>query len=590
MPNTLPDIPILLVDDSVLDLALCRCILEEQGIPSSSILEASTLQKAQEILASHPPQICVIDYVLPDGRGIDLLHFIRDMNEKNHDIGQHISSILVTGSGDEKLVADLFRAGACDYLVKRDLIESFSLSVERALEHRSSVLERKRRAAMDPVTSLWNRATFLERGQELLLGHQVAKERCAIIYIDLDEFKEINDTYGHATGDLFLKESAERILNLCRSSDLAARIGGDEFVVLLRDISRCDLILKVDSWMKSNEVPFENMNIEGGLRCSVGVSIASIDTLYDLQTLMDIADNAMYKAKQTGKNRYAFSSGGTQSNGQEIENFPSAYNSHHIPSIAIRRALVTNEFQLFFQPIRDAHSLKIEAFEVLVRWPNMPKKLSVEQVFCYLSQFNLFAEFHRWFVPSVLNITQRWHDEGCPISFSINAPECRDGCESLLRELRDSLEELGQNFHKSSISVEISERALNTDPEFFNLFSDQLLKLGFSTSLDQFSRVETKLANLTRNSFKSVKVRRYDFNKSQEKEFEKVLRISSFIRLSMGCDLIAVGIESLEELVVARAAGVDGVQGNFVGYPRVGRKKWADFIDQYEILDNKSLQ
>lgn len=581
---SLSDIEVLIVDDNPLDLALCRALLESEGVSPSSIREAFGLDEAREILASKRPHVCVIDYILPDGRGIELLQHIQAENQKPHNILRHTSSILMTGSGDENLVAELFRAGACDYLVKLDLITHFVDAIGRALQDRHLAMLTKQKSATDPVTTLWNRATFLEKGEELLHVHSEQQECCAIIFIDLDGFKAINDTFGHACGDRYLKAAAEKIVRLGRTSDLAARIGGDEFVVLLRDISRCDLILKIDRWMKSNEAALADTGLDLPLRCSVGIAVTCDSVRSDIDTLLALADGAMYRAKQTGKNQYAFANPESRKGVEGVEYFASTYNAHHNPPVTVLRALLNKEFRLFFQPIRDVFSLKVLGFEALVRWEQMPGSLTIEQTFEKLDQFDLFSDFHRWLIPAMLDLVCEWKAQGCGVAFSLNAPDSISGCESLIKELKLHLNSKGlEKLSKKTLSIEVSEKALNLNPSYFQSFSEQLQGLGVVITLDRFSREETKLSNLAQQRFESVKIRRHDYEHDEDGRFEGVLRLSGFLRMSMGCNLVAVGIESMEDLVRARDAGVDGVQGNFLGAPRIGQCSWAAFIDHYEL-------
>ena len=583
---------VLIVDDNATDQALCRALLTAEGFDDSLILSAKTLAEAKVVLEGDPPHLCLIDYMLPDGRGVDLLSQINEHNSHLARLDTYISSIVVTGSGDEKLVASVFRQGAGDYVIKSDVIDHLGAAVNRALKSRSESIADRKTTMVDPVTRLLNRRAFLDKAQVLLKQHYQNGEHCALIYIDLDEFKKINDNFGHSAGDAYLYGAAHRIQRLCRDTDLSARLGGDEFVVFLRDISRCDLILKIDSWMKNNTDIFDDTFVCQSLRCSVGIAVTDLTDETSLSALITKADDAMYAAKRSGKNRYGFTGVEQLKSNKSLESFSSSHNSHHVPPTAILTALLDKEFSFMLQPIRDILTMEMESVEVLVRWSLMPNTINIEKVFDFFAEFNLDSQYFDWFIPEILSTISTWQSQGCQLLFSLNAPSSVDGCQVFLSRLVQSLTlETDYKIEPWSLNIEIKESILNTNPDFFKIFIRKMKALKIKITLDQFSRTDTNIEILAIQKFDKVKIRRYQYDADTEESFLKVLTLSSFLRMSMGCELVAVGVESLCQLKKVQKAGVDKVQGFYVGQPIAPSGTWYDFltqVDQASDLLNKS--
>lgn len=585
MSDDITGVRILIIDDSSTHVAVCRKLLLTAGVDPYFIYEAQSVKQAKKTIKDTPPDICFIDYILPDGLGSEVLDFIQLQNQKQEPLSNQIISVVMTGAGNEKLVASLFRKGAIDYLMKHDFIDRFLPAVQRAVAFYKDSVRQKELSFFDPTTKLLNRTAFLERANQILEDHYRKNQICALIFIDLDGFKDINDTYGHSAGDIYLKAAADRIQDLCRSTDLAGRFGGDEFVVLLRDISKCDLILKVDKWMKGNSSLHQDIFLENEFRCSLGVAISNQEKYQSLDDFICAADHAMYGAKKSGKNKYTFI--GTQQlivSENPISDLagPDSYTS----PIYFLNALLNNEFMLYFQPVRDVNTLEIKMLEALVRWPEMPEDMTVEFVFNSISRFDLYDQFHEWFIPKLFEVLDNWKREGCAVSFALNAPSSKKGCESLIRSLQSIMKERDQHiFESTCFYVEMNESLLNEDSSYIHDFQNELTTMNIACSLDQFSRSETKLANLIHRKFDHMKIRRCDFDQINDEEYESVLKISSFLRLSLGCHLIAVGVESEQDFNRVKQAGADKVQGYYLGRPMVADKPWKDFISQYSLLE-----
>jgi len=228
---------LLIVDDNECDLALFKdAVMCSPLTAKYEVFTAASCEAALILFQKHDFVCCLVDYHRPSESGMDLLKNIKRM-----DCGPGVAIIIMSGQGDERIAADIMRNGAQDYLIKDDLTpEKLYESVTNAIQ--STELQNKIRylARYDNLTGLLNRSLFLDRLKNTLDHCDRYGQSCSLLYIDVDNFKQVNDQFGHEAGDIVLKTVAERIQNNCRISDSPARLGGDEFTVLLTHIDAED--------------------------------------------------------------------------------------------------------------------------------------------------------------------------------------------------------------------------------------------------------------------------------------------------------------------------------------------------------------
>ncbi|NOT07264.1 MAG: diguanylate cyclase [Gemmatimonadales bacterium] len=297
---------VLLVEDNPDDARLASGILSRVSQPRFEVIHVPTLGAALEALASRPIDLILSDLSLPDSSG---LHTV----ERLLAAGSGTPLVVMTGTDDEELAVLAVQAGAQDYLVKgsidpRQLGRTLRQAMERhrLLAHLERARDREAyRATHDALTGLPNRALFFDRLQHALARAQRYRERFAVLFVDLDGFKEINDTFGHAAGDRVLVEVAGRLGGVVRQSDSLARLAGDEFVVLFERVASREVALTVAGLMvDAVTAPFTLDGKPCPIALSAGLALYPEDGR-DINTIVNAADAAMYRQKLGGRTQAA---------------------------------------------------------------------------------------------------------------------------------------------------------------------------------------------------------------------------------------------------------------------------------------------
>jgi diguanylate cyclase (GGDEF)-like protein len=290
----------LLVEDNPGDARLFRENLAESGAYQYELTCAANLDAAIRRLDNEQYDLIVLDLTLPDSRGISTLTSVR-----MH--APQVPVILHTTVNDEALAVTALQNGAQDYLIKGQVDGSMlSRSIRYAIERHQAGERENRMAYFDALTSLPNRRLFFDRLNQALSRAQRYDEKVALLFIDLDGFKPVNDSLGHDIGDLLLQEVARRLEGCLRKSDTVARIGGDEFTCILPHIERAgDVNVVARKIITALNSPFDIKGNKINISGSLGASLFPDDSA-DFEELISNADAAMYHAKKQGKNNFQF--------------------------------------------------------------------------------------------------------------------------------------------------------------------------------------------------------------------------------------------------------------------------------------------
>jgi diguanylate cyclase (GGDEF)-like protein/PAS domain S-box-containing protein len=424
---------------------------------------------------------------------------------------------------------------------------------------RRQVEERIRHLAHhDELTGLANRSMFSQ-----CLSHALAQARrngmqLAILFIDLDRFKNVNDTLGHGAGDSVLKEVAERLHGCLRESDTVGRLGGDEFVVLLEGMPQpmhgAEVAQKILAVLAR---PFAVNAQEFHLTASIGISTYPADSS-DIQSLMKNADIAMYHAKELGKNNFQFFS--MQRNIHTMERL--------VLESSLRQALDGSEFVLHYQPKVDVRSGRISGMEALVRWQHPRRGVIPPMQFIPLAEeTGLIVPIGEWVLRTACARNKAWQNLGLPpLCISVNLSARQFIHKNLLKDVARVLNETGLD--AAFLELEITESVVMHDPEHAVELLNALKAMGISISMDDFGTGYSSLSYLKRFPIDSLKIDR-SFIKDLPLDDDDAAITRAIIAMAHGLKLkvTAEGVETGEQLSFLSAHQCDEIQGFYFSKP-----------------------
>jgi diguanylate cyclase (GGDEF)-like protein/PAS domain S-box-containing protein len=406
-------------------------------------------------------------------------------------------------------------------------------------EMKSSQSRMERMAFYDTLTNLANRRLFYDRLGQAVDHAQRSKHLSALLYLDLDQFKRVNDTLGHEIGDILLQEVSTRLTRCVRKEDTVARLGGDEFTVLLFDIrSPSDASLVAEKILKTLRQP---LNISGHqlvVTTSIGITIVPQDGT-DPNSLMKNADLAMYRAKEHGRNIYQFYS--EEMNINAIKRLRTEYE--------LRRALDRNEFILYYQPKVRLEDQLVVGVECLIRWDHPDRGILSPYEFIEVAEeTGAIVDMGNWIIEEGCRTGKELCDQaGRDIQIAINISPRQFKDPNLVATIRRSLRETGLN--PSSMELEITETMLMGDVDAANQTVRQLHDLGVHMAIDDFGTGYSSLNYLKKFPINTVKVDRsfiMDIPSSADDKAITSAVIAMAHRLNM--EVVAEGVETRDQL------------------------------------------
>jgi diguanylate cyclase (GGDEF)-like protein/PAS domain S-box-containing protein len=410
----------------------------------------------------------------------------------------------------------------------------------------------------DSLTGLPNRALLSDRLDRAMLAAQRSERRLAVMFIDLDRFKTINDSLGHMTGDQLLKEVASRLCRAVRASDTVARLGGDEFVVLVPGIRTAEEATQVAEKIieaLSASFPLEGRTLH--ITPSIGICVYPDDG-GDVETLMRHADAAMYHAKASGRNNYQFF---TQTMNQAAARHFELENS-------LRGALAQHQFELHYQPIMDIGTRRLHTMEVLLRWRRPDGDLVLPDHFIPIIEENgLIVPIGEWVMRSACEQSMAWMAQGwAPVPLAVNLSPRQFMHRGLIESIRRILDETG--IDPSLIEFEITETALMQHGEQTLDILGQINAMGIRLSIDDFGTGYSSLAYLKRFPVKKIKIDRA-FIKDLEQSAEDQAIVAAIIALSDSLQLsvVAEGVETEGQFALLQRNGCQYAQGYLFSQP-----------------------
>ena len=449
------------------------------------------------------------------------------------------------------------------------------LGLVRDISERKRTEEQIRRLAYcDSLTGIPNRQAFLETLERELLRSKEHDKKFAVLFMDLDAFKRINDTLGHDVGDHLLKVVSERLRETIRPSDLVlraehefesssggsnlARLGGDEFTILIPDLERVEDALNVAHRVKeAMRRPFMIEGHEIFVTASIGISLYPEDG-EDCNSLLKYADTAMYHAKNCGKNNAKLYSSSLT---MEIM-------SHVKMEVGLRKALQNNELYLLYQPQIDVPSTQIVGVEALVRWRHPERGIISPTEFIPLAEeTGLIVPIGEWVLRTACNQAKAWQsDSGRAIRMAVNLSAKQFKDENLMQIVLSALADTGLDARL--LELELTEGTLMDDARATMVTLEQLRGIGVYLSIDDFGTGYSSMNYLKRFDVRALKIDK-SFIAGLPQDTENAAITRAIIAMAHGLKMVVVaeGVETDEQLLMLEEYGCDMAQGYFLGHP-----------------------
>ncbi|MEY3866176.1 MAG: hypothetical protein RLZZ338_67 [Cyanobacteriota bacterium] len=583
---------VLIVDDNLANLAVLSDFLDDAGF---EVWVAQDGESALEKVTYGLPSLILLDVMMP---GIDGFQTCKIL--KSNPITEAIPIIFTTALSDPIDKVRGFTVGAVDYITKpfhqdevlmrvrlhlqlyslrktleekNYLLAQITTDLEHLVEERTWDLkgamkelqqahlellvkeERLRyKASHDSLTGLPNRASFLDRLHQVIeLAKQKTDYLYAVLFIDLDRFKVINDSLGHLVGDELLKRVAKRMENSLSSENMVARLGGDEFIILLENITDIEQVKDVAQNILSElNRPFSLEHYEVFTGASIGITTSAMGYQEAIEVLKD-ADVAMYHAKVRGKNRYEILTPTIQTQAVqklELEN-------------DLRKAIDSKEFCLYYQPIVSLKTGELLSFEALVRWHHPRKGLVSPLKFISLAEeTGLIHSLGRLIFQQACQQMRFWQQQfsdSLPLILNVNFSPIQLRRIDFIEQITEILQEIGLD--SCCLKAEITESCLLDTSNDVSKIINGLKDLGIKLSIDDFGTGYSSLSRLHEFPIDTLKIDRSFVRRMNTKKGEEMIKTILTLARRFDMDVVAEGIETVENLHKLSQWGCEWGQG-----------------------------
>jgi diguanylate cyclase (GGDEF)-like protein/PAS domain S-box-containing protein len=441
---------------------------------------------------------------------------------------------------------------------ENDLVGTIAHDISRWLEQKEGDDRIIKMATHDALTGLPNRHLLNDRIEQALAQHSLSQIQMAVLFIDLDHFKIINDSLGHATGDLLLQEVSKRLLFCVRAEDTVARQGGDEFIIVLRSIAQdSDASSVAQKILDILKQPFQINGRIMHIGCSIGISLFPADGK-DAESLLTNSDIAMYYAKETGRNNFMLFTHDMHQLAEE----------KHDLSTDLRSALERNELTLYYQPVISMPNSELKSMEVLIRWEHPEKGLISPLKFIPLAEENgLIVAIGEWVLQTACEQIRTWKEQGYDVpKLAINLSAKQFSDDKLLDKIVCILDKTG--VEAQSISLELTESTLIDNVEEVIKKLNLLTKLGLQVAIDDFGTGYSSLSYIKRFPINTLKIdRAFVQHITTDKNDNAIVTAIIAMADSLRLDVIAEGIETEEQFNLLIQHGCKRFQGYYFSKP-----------------------
>ncbi|MBQ0719663.1 MAG: EAL domain-containing protein [Gammaproteobacteria bacterium] len=551
-------------DDRTIRLALKNIFTEQNFL----IFEARNGQQAISFCKQDNPDLILMDAIMPEVDGFEACKTIRALPSFSE-----TPILMITSLEDNEAINKAFTAGATDYITKPLNFTVLKERVSRLLQANRVEKRVKELAYHDSLTGLPNRSKLMQELRLILNRAKLDNSQFAVLFLDLDHFKNINDSLGHNIGDLLLKAVADRLQSAVRESDFVARLGGDEFTVILENIEGDEAISTIaQNICSSLSSPFVFIQQKMFVTASVGISVYPDDG-DDVNALLKHADLAMFSAKKS-RNNYSFYQQGMEdkvARRLELEQ-------------ELRHAISHEQLVLYYQPQFDLKSNKVTAAETLIRWEHPTHGFMSPMEFIPLAEeTGLIKDLTFWVIRHAFEQIAEWQKQHFDVKLSVNlSAKDLETPGALSDFLTYQLEKTGVS--PALIELELTESMLMDDPEKSRKELLALKDMGFVLAIDDFGTGYSSLNYLKNLPVDILKIDRSFIKEIEINPDDKPI-VKGIIALadSLGLKTIAEGVENEQQQTIVHELGCDTIQGYFISRPLPREEFERSYLNEFKV-------
>ncbi len=540
----------LLIEGNPRDATLIAGLLRAAWPEGLVLSHTETFKDATQELLDFGASCVVLS--LGDDGGLEPLEHVRTC-------APDIPIVVLSEYGDEEQGLRAVRAGAQDYLIKAEVTSRLlRRSVANAMERNRSELQLAHRALHDPLTGLPNRALFLDRLGVALDRSRRTGTAVAVLFLDVDDFKHINDTLGHAAGDRLLEGLAERLRTMLRPMDTVARFGGDEFTFLFEDLaSEREAILIAERISRAAGLPIPVADSEESVTVSIGIAMVR-DPAVAAEAVIREADAAMYRAKELGRSRFELYDESSRQRAMERIELESA----------LRGAIERSELRVHYQPKVSLNgTTRVLGFEALVRWEHPDRGLISPSEFLPLAEeTGLVLAIGQYVATEALRVHERFRETSPDVTMSVNLSARELGDMGLVSMLTGTM--AASHTDPGTLWLEVSESSVAQDSDVALRVLAQLKAAGMAIAVDDYGTGYSSLQGLKRLPVDAIKIHEsFVHQLGHDPEDKPVVAAIVELAHALGLNAVAEGVETETQHEQLIELGCDAAQGFLFGAP-----------------------
>lgn len=559
---------ILLVEDNSSDAYMVNNLMNFAG-GNYTVTHVENQSQAIETLKKSEFDVCLLDLSLPDASGFSALI---DIQEK----APTMPVLILTGTNDKALAKRAVSRGAQDYLLKDDLEGSgLFRAIDYAIERKRIEMELFLRANFDTLTGIANRDMFINRLELSLERLKRSGSGIAVLFVDLDKFKPVNDKYGHDAGDEALKITAQRLRNVMRSYDTPARFGGDEFAVLLEGVGKphnaANIAQKIITELCA---PMHHGSSSFSLGASIGIVFVNpSEESVATETILQHADLAMYHAKKDGGNNYRF----------YVENLHEEASARISLEEDLKTAIIAGELQLYYQPYLSVADDRLIGVEALLRWKHPERGLLCAEEFLQSAEScHIMPDITQVACVQLCRDIAMWNAYSLPpLVISLNLSAAQLDAKNLIPSLLTIAKSDFLGEHR--LAAEIPEQAIAqiSGARFMTLA--KLSEMGIELHIDHFGRNILPLTTLCELPFSLLKIDGLLIKDMSRRQSENIsIAAATSLAHQLGMKIGAVGVEEEWQHDALKSYSCDGMQG-FIANNAMSAEQFMGWVKKSRV-------